>query len=370
MTAYSRIYRKNNKYYLFWATPLINPTTKKQTKWHSLCSIEDGILNARIIADKIISYNKQDLEMGNMPKYITEYTHNILKKRSKKLPSDPEKLKLFLGRNKDLLSYSKVLGKAFYEFNVQEVLPKHIAMFLDSKEETPRMAQVYKSYLAGFFRNACRIGLCHTDPTEPIKVEIPPVRQVYLNDDDFLKIRNSLLYNENGREILTGKMALAFVDLCYLTAQRTTEIRLLKWSQINDGHIYFKPSKTENSSNAAVIIPITDEIQNVLNSIQNHYGKSCDYVIYTQRSKPYTSSGIRSAWIKACNRVNIENVTLKDLRAKAITDASKLGYALDQISITAAHTKPQTTLSYIKVKDTPISIINLKIPSNISKKAP
>ena len=66
-----------------------------------------------------------------------------------------------------------------------------------------------------------------------------------------------------------------FIDLCYLTAQRSTEIRTLKWSQIDRaaGVIHFVPSKTEESSGAAVDFKITPEIEAVLDRIREIDGR-------------------------------------------------------------------------------------------------
>jgi integrase len=49
-------------------------------------------------------------------------------------------------------------------------------------------------------------------------------------------------------------MMQCFIDLCYLTCQRSTEIRLLTWEQIDRvaGVIHFVPTKTAASSGEAV----------------------------------------------------------------------------------------------------------------------
>ncbi len=358
----SRIYRKNNRYYLFWSEPLVHPVSGKKLKWHSLCHINDGMLRARNLAEEIVSHNIRSFDAGDMPIHLKEYYAYLLKRRDKKRPNDVQKLKMFLTRNQDLKTLSDNLLHAFHEFNVIDVLPKHIAAFLDSKEDTPRMAQVYRSYLSDFFKYACRKGWCHLNPVENVTVETPEKRQVYLNDADFLKIRDCLLIDVNGNTVPTGLMALAFVDLCYLTAQRTTEIRLLKREQIREEGIYFKPTKTEGSSSADVIIPMTPDILRALKSISGAYSIDSDYVIHTQSGAPFSASGIRSAWRRACERAGIEGVTLKDLRPKAITDAAKQGFKLEQISVTAAHTESKTTKGYIKDKETPVSVVILNIP--------
>ena len=64
-------------------------------------------------------------------------------------------------------------------------------------------------------------------------------------------------------------MMQCFIDLCYLTAQRSTEIRNLRWTadprdpdgcswvDRAAGVIHFRPSKTEDSSGVSVDFKIT-----------------------------------------------------------------------------------------------------------------
>jgi integrase len=68
-------------------------------------------------------------------------------------------------------------------------------------------------------------------------------------------------------KVNTGPMMQCFIELCYLTCQRSTEIRLLTWEQIDraTGVIHFVPTKTAESSGEAVDWPITPDIDTVLN---------------------------------------------------------------------------------------------------------
>ena len=80
-------------------------------------------------------------------------------------------------------------------------------------------------------------------------------------------------YERGGRQLTakvpTGPMMQCFIDLCYLTAQRSTEIRNLRWTadprdpdgcswvDRAAGVIHFRPSKTEDSSGVSVDFKIT-----------------------------------------------------------------------------------------------------------------
>jgi integrase len=102
-------------------------------------------------------------------------------------------------------------------------------------------------------------------------------------------------------------MMQCFVDLCYLTVQRSTEIRLLTWEQVDReaGVIHFVPTKTEESSGEAVDWPITPEIDAVLarpKRLDPAFGQT--YVIRDKRGNPKTDQprGISSPAMYPCQR--------------------------------------------------------------------
>lgn len=100
---------------------------------------------------------------------------------------------------------------------------------------------------------------------------------MYIPHAHFLAIRASLATYKYKRrkagqvvvleaKVPTGPEMQVFVDLCYLTCQRSTDIRELRWSQVDRqaGVIHFVPSKTADSSGESVDWPITPEIDEAL----------------------------------------------------------------------------------------------------------
>jgi integrase len=169
-------------------------------------------------------------------------------------------------------------------------------------------------------------------------------------------------------------MARVFVELCYLTAQRPTDIRQLLWSQVRPDGIAFKPTKTAGSSGAKVVVPLTPSLRDVLARARSFVpakrgkkGKerkaiASVYVVHTIDGSPYTMSGIRSAWQRACKRAKVENATIKDLRPKALTDAKRAGYGVAALQVTAAHSSIVTTEGYLRAFEEPVSTVELVLP--------
>jgi integrase len=104
--------------------------------------------------------------------------------------------------------------------------------------------------------------------------------------------------------VLTEPMQQYLIDLCYLTLQRSTKIRLLKWSDVDraTGVIHFLPTKTEDSSGIAVDIVITPEIVAVLERIAEIDGYTrigAAPVIHALNGSEYAPGAFRAAFDRA-----------------------------------------------------------------------
>jgi integrase len=216
------------------------------------------------------------------------------------------------------------------------------------------------------------------NPVREVAIEKPKKRDRYITHAEYHAIRDALLTGSKGNKTLSGEMMKCFVDLCYLTAQRSTEIRNLKWSDIGDTLSFdlnaadlgltFKPSKTALTSQAKVKIRVTDVMQTVFERARAIGKVKSLYVIHTLDGRRYTAAGVRSAWKRASARAGVKNATIKDLRAKALTDAKKLGYTIEQIQVAAAHSDVTTTQDYIKLKEIPESVVELPLPATLAQK--
>lgn len=362
----SRIYPKRNRFYLYTAEPTLCPADGRPRKWHSLCKISDGEDKARELARKIIDHNRPDGCAGDFAERYRVYQIELLAKKNKDAPKDAARLQMFQEQIKILVGIGEVITDAFGAFNVGQVLPVDVAAFVDQWQGR-RMAQVYHSRLSDFFRWCCRRGYRTDNPVREVTVEKPKKRSRYISDAEFHSIRDALLVGEDGKPTLSGKMVQCYVDLCYLLYQRTTEIRLLRWTDIDEatGVIRFTPTKTERSSGASVLVPLTPAIRDVLDLARVAFSGSSLFVIRNQYGDPYTAHGIGTAWKRACGRAGVKNATLKDLRAKALTDAKRDGYAIEQISVGAAHTDTSMTEHYIKRRTTPTSELLLSLPPKL-----
>ena len=361
----SRIYQRGQRYYLFSREPITSPSTGKAVKWHSLCHVSEGADRAREIAAAIIRHNAPPLGKGDFSAAMQDYRLALMRRREAIKPTEPARAAVFEKGSKELTRHCRVISEAFADLDVDQLLPVDVATFLD-QWDGKRAAQVYRSRLSDFFSWACRKGMRHDNPVREVAVAAPMKRLRYITDDEFHAIRDALMTGDDGKPTPSGPMVQCYVDLCYLLYQRTTDVRLLKWSQIEQDAILFRPTKTEHSSGASVAVQLTASLRAVLSRAADAGSRGNAYVIHTSNGKPYTASGLGTAWKRAAKRAGIQGVTLKDLRAKAATDAKKAGYSQGQIQVGLAHTDAAMTAHYLRGREVPRSEVNLVIPTKDS----
>lgn len=360
-----RIYIRRGKYQYFSPVPLVSLTTGKATKWHVLCRVEDGEIKACTLRDALINRRTEEPDDGDFLIWFRKWKTSIGERRAKDMPSDPARAKVWETGGKALMSALGVVEEAFRKADLSEITPAIVATFVDQWEGR-RSAQAYRGHLSKFFAWCCRKGLMNTNPAREVTVKAPPQRDVYITDAEYVAIRNACAVGRDGRPTRTGEMVQGYMDLLYLMYQRGTEIRLLKWSDVKEDGILFKPTKTEKSSAAKVLVPIGTDVKAVLAKLRRIRKTRSMYVIHTEHGQPYTAHGIGSLFERACERAGVKGVTLKDIRAKAATDASRAGYTDEQIKTALAHTDLATTRRYIRGRSTPMSEVEMCLPLGLS----
>ncbi|MEX3629647.1 MAG: tyrosine-type recombinase/integrase [Burkholderia sp.] len=359
---YPRVYLKHGAWY--WVEP-------RTSKWIWLCAETDSEekLLERLLEEKK-KYARPEGN-GDMRPLIDEYVKQYRAQH----------------REKAWPKYGDYAGNGFRKSNVAAVRPSHVSNWLKVKYagKLP-MQRVMRAFLSGFFQWCVDTDRIDMNPCKEVKLKKPKARSVYITDDHFARIRTALLtytyvvHKDTPKEktitgkVSTGPMLQCFFDMCYLTAQRSTDIRSLTWAQVDRevGVIHFTPSKTEDSSGIAVDWPITPDIAAVLDRVRGIDGGvqriGAAPVSHASNGKKagnaYGATAVRSAWDRACERAGLTDAdyTVKDIRAKSATDAKRAGYDLDEIMTGLAHTDAKTTEIYLKQRDVPLAKLRLTIP--------
>lgn len=351
---YKRVYPSDGSWY--WVEP-------RTGKWIKLCKMtEPETVLVERLAEEMKKHARPD-GSGNMRPLIDQYV----------------RLHRAQHKEKAWHKYGDYAGNGFRNTDVEGVKPADVNAWLKKKyaDKLP-MQRVMRAFLSGFFQWCIDARRIDMNPCKEVKLKKPKARSVYITDEHFARIRDALLtytytiHKDTPREkmitakVQTGEMMQCFFDLCYLTAQRSTDIRALTWAQVDReaGVIHFVPSKTEDSSGVAVDWPITPEIAAVLDRARSLGKVKSMYVIHALDGQPYGTTAVRSAWDRANERAGLtdEGYTTKDIRAKAATDAKRAGYDLDEIMTGLAHTDAKTTEIYLKQRDVPLANLRLAVP--------
>lgn len=351
---YPRVYPKHGAWY--WVEPISG-------EWIRLCALTD---DENKLVERLAEERKKRTRpdgAGDMRPLIDQYV------RENK----------HLHKEKAWPKYGDYAGNGFRKANVADVKPAHVNNWLKVKYAGKlHMQRVMRAFLSGFFQWCIEKSKRDTNPCREVKLKKPKPRQTYITDEHFAAIRAAMLevtYERNGQTITadvpTGPMMQCFIDLCYLTAQRSTEIRNLKWSDVDRpaGVIHFIPSKTEDSSGVRVDFKITPEIDAVLACIREIDGRPSigDMpVIHTRKGKRYAANTILKAWKTAAQRAKLTEFryTVKDIRAKALTDGERAGYDVKALQIAAAHTDEKMTETYLKQRNVPVADVRLHVPKS------
>ncbi|KVX62436.1 integrase [Burkholderia stagnalis] len=360
----SRVYIRSGSHY--WARP--------DGRWINLSRVSEGeVRMLHRLAEEKRRFEPK-IGIGNVPKLVGEYM-------------DTHKMKYADTFRDEWVRRGDAVVYYFRDWNIERIDAGDVEDFLTRNwpDKLP-MQRGMKAWLSKFFNWIVRRkNLVQVNPCREVLVKKPPVRDVYIPDRHFLAIRAALMTYRYTKDegtpkaktivgkVPTGPMMQCFVDLCYLTCQRSTEIRLLRWDQIDReaGVIHFVPTKTEDSSGQAVDWPLTPDIEAVLaraKLLDPAFGQT--YVIRDKKGNPKTDQACRDAWDGAIERVAKfdssiagKPYTIKDIRAKALTDAKRAGYDIEFLRIAAAHTDTSTTETYFKDRETPVSKVIMHLPT-------
>lgn len=310
-------------------------------KWVPLTRVSDGI---EALLAKLDDMDIVVRESG-MQRAIRQYLSDHLPTLTPAVRKEHERM------------FGKI-AKAFQQFDVPQVRPRHAKDFLKLFDAKRAARQSYKYRLSAFFSWCVVEGLCEVNPLREIRIKGPTRKRQPWTDDLFIAVGEKL-----------PPMELCYHELSLLLYNRTTDVRHLQRKQLTAEGIKFEPSKTGDTTAKAVIIPWTPEIRVVIKraeALTREMGLvTCPYIIHTSAGTAYTRSGIYSAYRRADEALHGGEATglnPKALRPYALTKAYREGYSMEQISVAAAHVNQSTTEGYIQHHDAPVSQVVLQLP--------
>jgi len=206
---------------------------------------------------------------------------------------------------------AKAIKKAFAEFSPAQVRPTEIAQFLDAHKDKPNLANQYRTVLKLAFTRAARAGLSESNPVTPIPPFKTRTRDRYITQDEIKRIKAHA----------TPALSV-IIDLCYLTGQRIGDVLKIKRKDIDDEGIFVRQQKT----GAKLKIKWSAELRDAAERAGALSGNVKGFnLLASGKGQPFVHDTIHRHWTEACQKANVPDARIHDLRAAAGTDANAAG---------------------------------------------
>lgn len=269
------------------------------------------------------------------------------------------------------------ISEAFAEFRAREVTTPACIAFL-KKWKDKDQARTYNlmrfslhdlmRFAEGQEQDGVPFRDPSTNPVSSIKRMSTPARDRYPTDSEVRRIKFHAMVGRpdrwgNRTFTRSGPMLACLIDLAYLTGQRVGDLLELRWNKraatdeareviapyIAQEGLYFKPSKTEKTTGAKVLITWTPRLKAVIARIEAIGRRNLRHVLTNQEAQPLLYSTFATAWWRACDRAGIKGLHFHDLRAKAITDTEQ-AQGIKAAQTKGAHSTEQQTRTYTRHK--------------------
>jgi integrase len=230
-------------------------------------------------------------------------------------------------------SAAKKLRVVFESVPINAIRPSHVAQWIDN-HHSPNQANIGKAIMANVFDQAIRRGICETNPAREIRPAKTETRERYITDEEFLAI------HEKANDVV--KVAM---DICYITSARISDILKISLQDVRPDGLYVKQQKTGKKQLFEMTTALADAIDRAKKLPRPVRGMS---LICTRRGTQYSYATFNDFWLEAVRSAKVEDAHFHDIRAKAATDAKRIG--LDHQAL-LGHASKAMSDRYVKIRE-------------------
>lgn len=298
------VYQKHNAYYYV-----------KNNKWTRLGdNLHDALLAyARIVA----------IPAEGVPSLIDKAMPFILGKVSE-------------STQKQYLYCERLLKEMFAEFTPDQVTHGSIVKMLDMWRHSPSTANRLLTVLKQVFQWALDREMVVRNPCESVRRLNQKSRDRLITPDEY-----RLIYNE------AAPWLQVIMDLCYLTGQRIGDVLTIQHESLKEEGIYFEQAKTGKKLTVAWSDDLRTVVQRAIDIASQSKTRPSPYLVPTRKGTPRAHTNVWRVFKEACRHVQIDDITLHDIRAMSGTEAEKQGR---DPSALLGHADRKTTQIYLRDK--------------------
>ena len=119
------------------------------------------------------------------------------------------------------------------------------------------------------------------------------------------------------------------MNLALWTGQRQGDLLAMKWDAYDGRYVRVQQAKT----GARVAVPVHATLRSELEGTTDRAGT----ILKTTDGTPWTSSGFRASWRKACAKAGVTGVTFHDMRGTAVVALALSGCTVPEIASITGH---------------------------------
>ena len=233
------------------------------------------------------------------------------------------------------LGYLKEIRRVFGDSSLAGVDSSHVAQYLD-RRSSKVAANREIAVLSGVYHAAMRWGWCKQNPCYGVRRNSEAKRKRYVTDAELAELRAT-----------AGEQLRCVIDLVLITALRRRDVLSIRLADLQADGLHVQIRKTKGQ----LIFAWTPGLQEVIERarrLRRRIGSL--WLFATHAGQPYTMDGFATIWTRLVHRSEVEGLTFHDLRARALTDAKKIG-GRDYAQALAAHQSGDTTERYIRGRE-------------------
>ncbi len=243
---------------------------------------------------------------------------------------------------------TKVFTPCFKGLKVTEIERRDVTKLHRDMANTPISANRALSALSKFF-NWCEangIRPDHSNPCRHIKRYREHKRERYLSSSELRRLGEAICVEEQ-RGAVSHDAANA-IRLLMLTGARLSEVLTLKWDYVDwERRLILLPDSKTGQKTIYLSAPVLE----LLEKIQPMPGNI--YVVRGQKPGNMMTD-IRRPWRIICQKADLKDLRIHDLRHSFASVAVSNGLSLPMIGKLLGHASTQTTARYAHLADHPI----------------
>jgi integrase len=267
---------------------------------------------------------------------FADYLERHAKLKKKTWREDEQKFRDYL---------AKPLGKRkISSLSRQDLAAVHSSI---TKSGHPTLANRVKDLMSSVFGRAVKWGLLDTNPAQGIEDNKEVSRDRFLQKGELPKLFESLAEEPN-------QQFRDFFLLALLTGARRSNVRAMRWQDINLSECAWRIPETKNGQ--PLNVPLVPEAITILAQRREVVPAGGEFVFPASRidSKLGHMSGERKAWLRILDRAGLENVRIHDLRRTMGSWQARTGASMVVIGKSLGHKSQQATAVYARLDLDPV----------------